>query len=212
MSVIRAFTLDQASRIAQVSERRARYWARRGVLVPHLLYHQAQSPHRYLYDFTDLVGLRTLGLLRDTHKLSLQQLRKAHRYLREHADRPWSELCFWIRGKELLFSNPGSDQILSANRPGQSAIPIEIERVARSVSEAASALARRSPEDIGKTERHRNIQGNKLVVKGTRVPVASIVELHEDGYAPEAIVRAFPSLTIEDVRAILSEYRQQGVA
>lgn len=212
MSIIKAFTLEQASRVARVSERRARYWASRGVLVPQLLYDRSRSPHRYLYDFTDVVGLRTLGLLRDTYGLSLQQLRKAHNLLRQYADRPWSELRFWVRGNELLFSAPGTQQVVSATRPGQAAIPIEIERVAQSVRDAATALGTRSPEDIGMTEQHRNIQSNQLVVKGTRVPVASILELDEDGYDPDAIVRALPALTTADVHAILTEFGRRDVA
>lgn len=212
MSVIRAFTLEQAARIAHVSERRVRYWASRGVLVPHLVYDRTTAPHRYLYDFTDVVGLRTLGLLRDRYGLSLQQLRKAYGYVRSHADRPWSELRFWVRGKELLFSSPSGDRIISATRPGQAAMAIEIERVAESVEEAATALSRRSPEDIGRTEKHRNVQSNQLVVKGTRVPVSAIVELDEDGYTPEAIVRALPSVTVADVQKILAEYGRRGAA
>lgn len=212
MSVIRAFTLEQAANIAHISERRARYWAGENVLVPHVVYDITQSPHRYLYDFTDVVGLRTLGLLRDKYNLPLQQLRKAHVYLREHADRPWSELRFWVRGKQLLFSNPGSQEVVSATRPGQMAIAIEIEQVAQSVQDATHALRTRPPEDIGQTERHRNIQGNKMVVKGTRVPVSTIIELDEDGYTPEEVVRVLPALTVADVQAILSTFKEQGAA
>lgn len=212
MSVIRAFTLEQAANIAHISKRRARYWARKGVLVPHIAYDTTQSPHRYLYDFTDVVGLRTLGLLRDKYNLSLQQLRKAYTFLRLHSDRPWSELRFWVRGRELLFSTPSGHQIISATRPGQAAMAIEIERVAESVRDAANALRARAPEDIGQTERHKGIQGNKVVVKGTRVPVSAIVELDEDGYTPEEIVRALPALTLEDVRVILSGTSDKGAA
>ena len=212
MSVIRAYTLEQAAKIANVSTRRARYWARHDVLVPHVVYDTACSPQRYLYDFTDLVGLRTLGLLRDKYHLSLQQLRKAHIYLREHAGRPWAELRFWVRGKDLLFSDPGTQDVVSATRPGQTAIAIEIEPVAQSVRNAAEELRTRAPEDIGKTERHKNIQGNRVVVKGTRVPVSAIIELDEDGYTPAEIVQALPAITAADVEAILSASRVRGAA
>lgn len=55
--------------------------------------------------------------------------------------------------------------------------------------------AQRRPADIDETERRRNIQGNRLVVKGARVPVESILSLAEAGYSPERIVR---SLSIPD--------------
>lgn len=212
MSVIKAFTLDQAATIANVSKRRAAYWARHGIVVPSLAYDVERRPHRYLYDFVDLVGLRTLGMLRDRYNLSLQQLRKAHRFLREHADRPWSELRFWVRGRELLFTDPASNRIVLADRPGQVAIAIELEPVAQSVAREANALARRRADDIGETERHRNIQGNRLVVKGTRVPVESILNLAEHGYSPDRIVRSYPSLTLADVRQILDRHSSPSAA
>lgn len=212
MSVIKAFTLDQAATIANVSRRRAAYWARHGIVVPSLAYDVERRPHRYLYDFVDLVGLRTLGMLRDRYNLSLQQLRKAHRFLREHANRPWSELRFWVRGKALLFTDPSSSEIVSADRPGQTAIAIELEPVAQSVERDARALALRRPADIGKIERHRNIQGNRLVVKGTRVPVESILNLAEHGYSPDRIVRSFPSLTLADVQQVLARHRAMSAA
>ncbi len=212
MSVIRAFTLEQAATVAHISTRRASYWASRDVLVPTVLYDTTATPHRYLYDFADVVGLRTLGMLRDRFGLSLQQLRKANAYLREHAHRPWSELRFWMRGKELLFADPESQQIVSASHPGQAAIAIEIEQVARSVEDDAQALAGRRAGDIGKVNRKRNVQGNRLVVKGTRVPIRSIINLDEDGYTPEDVVRAFPSLTLQDVRLVLEEHRREGAA
>lgn len=207
MSVIKAFTLEQAATISKVSKRRAVYWARHGIVVPSVAYDVDHIPHHYLYDFVDLVGLRTLGMLRDEYTLSLQQLRKAHRYLREHADRPWSELRFWVRGKELLFTDPASGSLVSADRPGQTAVAIELEPVAQSVEKAAQALSRRQPADIGKTDRRRTIQGNRLLVKGTRVPVESIVSLAEDGYSAKRIVQSYPSLTLADVEQVLATHR-----
>lgn len=212
MGVIKAFTLEQAATIAKVSKRRAAYWARHGIVVPSLVYETDRQPHHYLYDFVDLVGLRTLGMLRDDHNIPLQQLRKAHRYLRDHADRPWSELRFWVRGRELLFTGPGSGRVVSADRPGQTAIAIELEPVARSVKRAAEALSQRDPADIGKTDRRRNIQGNRLLVKGTRVPVESILHLAEDGYSAERIVRSYPSLTVADVEQVLATHRTTPAA
>lgn len=210
MSLIRAFTLEQAAAVSGISTRRARYWARHDILVPHVLYETSKRPHRFLYDFMDVVGLRTLAMLRDQYHLSLQQLRRAHQYLREHSDRPWSELRFWVRGKDLLFGD--EQHIVSATRPGQTSLAIEIERVARSVQEATHSLSQRQPADIGKTERHRNIQSNRLVVRGTRVPVESILSLADDGFSASAIVRAFPSLTIEDVNIIVGGHLSRVVA
>ena len=211
MSVIQAFTREQASNVARISERRASYWARSGVLKPSLLYDVQTYPHHYLYNFADVVGLRTLGLLRDKYKLSLQQLRKVQPYLAAHSDRPWSSLKFWVRGNDLLFSDPAIG-VVSSSRNGQIAIAIELEPVAQQVRKDAKALSRRSRADVGQTERHRLVQGNRLLVKGTRVPVQSIYNLAADGFSTDDIVQAYPSLTRDDVVAVLSRTQQAAVA
>ena len=212
MSVIAAFTREQAAKVANVSERRASYWARHGVLVPSVSFDLSNIPHRYVYSFADVVGLRTLGMLRDQFGLSLQQLRKVQPYLLDQSDRPWSSLRLWVRGPELLFTDPATGHVVSTVHQGQAAIPVEIEQVAQLVRQEAHRLSQRQGIDAGQTERHRNVQGNRLVVAGTRVPVESILSLSEDGYGPGDIVRAFPSLSLEDVQAVLHENRQFAVA
>lgn len=212
MNLIKAFTLEQAARVAKVSPRRVAYWARREVLTPTLLYDPSSHPRRYLYTFADVVGLRVLGVLRDKHNLSLQQLRKATVHLREHAERPWSELRFWVMGRELFFTDPRSGVIVSTKRGHQAVFPIDLEPVAIGAAEDAAILRARQPDDIGKTERRRNVQGNREVVRGTRVPVQSIINLAEDGYDAQEIVRAFPSLTLDDVQAVLAVRRRSPAA
>ena len=183
MTVFRAYTTDQAALAANISSRRVRYWADSGVLVPSVLFDTGTSPRGALYSFPDVVGLRTLGILRDRHGLSLQSLRQASDFLRSHAERPWSELRLWVRGKDLLFRAPASGELLSTGQLGQTAIAIEIDAVAHEAERASEALGQRDPADIGLTERRRGVQGNRLVMKGTRVPVESILNLVSDGYS-----------------------------
>ena len=204
MTVVHAFSLEQAARLAGVSERQASYWAWQGVLQPSILYDRTRRPTRYLYSFQDVVGLRVIGLLRNRYGLSLQMLRKAGKQLNQHADRPWSELTFWVRGKELFVFDPDRDALISADGCRQVTEKIEIERVVSDVEREAKKLARRQPEDIGQAERHRNVLGNQLVVSGTRVPVTAILSMARAGYSDEEIVAAYPSLTGEDVRAVVS--------
>jgi len=129
-----------------------------------------------------------------------------------HADQPWSTLRFWVRGDELLFSNPESDQVVATSPKGQVAMPIELEPVALMVAKEARSMSHRPVTDIGLTERRRNIQGNRLLVKGTRVPVESIVSLSNDGYRADEIVQTFPSLTIADVHSVLQNHRESSAA
>lgn len=203
MSVKQAFTLEQASRLGRVSARQASYWARERILVPSILYDRTRRPNRYLYSFTDVVGLRTLGLMRNEYGLSLQSLRRAATALHDHSDRPWSELRFWIRGKDLFFQDPSTHDLVSAMDGSQTTLSIEIEPIAASVKAEAETLWIRKPEDIGQIERRRNVLHNQPVIKGTRVPVSSIINLANDGMDIDDIVRAYPSLTPDDVRGVL---------
>jgi len=45
--------------------------------------------------------------------------------------------------------------------------------------------------------------GGKPVIKGTRIPVALVVELVAYGLKPSEIIREYPELTLEDVKAAL---------
>jgi len=45
--------------------------------------------------------------------------------------------------------------------------------------------------------------GGKPVIRGTRIPVSLVVELVASGMSTEEIIREYPELTEEDVRAAL---------
>jgi len=45
--------------------------------------------------------------------------------------------------------------------------------------------------------------GGKPVIKGTRIPVALIVELVANGLKPSEIIKEYPELTLEDIKAAL---------
>ena len=44
----------------------------------------------------------------------------------------------------------------------------------------------------------------KPVIKGTRIPVYLIVELVAAGMKPEEIIKEYPELTLEDIKAALA--------
>lgn len=45
--------------------------------------------------------------------------------------------------------------------------------------------------------------GGKPVIKGTRIPVALIIELVANGMRPEEIVKEYPELSQDDIKAAL---------
>ena len=48
------------------------------------------------------------------------------------------------------------------------------------------------------------ICGGEPVIKGTRVTLRTVLASLEEGCPPEEIVTGFPSLTLEDVRAVIA--------
>ncbi len=59
----------------------------------------------------------------------------------------------------------------------------------------------RSKRYVERIEVDPRILGGKPVIKGTRIPVYLIVELLAAGLSPKDIVKEYPQLTEEDVRA-----------
>mgnify|MGYP000041112350 CR=1 FL=1 len=59
------------------------------------------------------------------------------------------------------------------------------------------SLLNRIEVDVGKL-------AGKPVIKGTRIPVYLIVELIAAGMKPEEIIKEYPELTLEDVKAALT--------
>ncbi len=205
MTVLMAFTLEHASRVTGVSERRIRYWDETGVLSPSVATGSRRVPYGRIYSFRDLVGLRTLGQLRDTFGLPLQTLRAIGRRLRCHSDAPWSSLRFFVEGEHLFFRDPDSQTVVSAIRPGQIAMPfvLALSDVVLHLEAEASKLTVRDPAQIGEVEQNRYVLSNRPVLAGTRIPTAAVWDFHEAGYGTEAIIDLYPPLTRRDVERAL---------
>lgn len=77
MSTIVAFTADQVCQLTELTKRQLGYWDRTAFFPPHYADGNRRRPFSRIYDFRDVVGLRTLALLRNKHNVPLQQLRKA---------------------------------------------------------------------------------------------------------------------------------------
>lgn len=50
------------------------------------------------------------------------------------------------------------------------------------------------------------VRGGRACIDRTRVAVVDVVFCHKEGYAPERILTAYPSLTLEQLYAALSYY------
>ena len=77
-------------------------------------------------------------------------------------------------------------------------------KVIAETGESIEAIGRRSSDQIGKIAKIKGINRNAWTISGTRVRIASIRRLHEDGYSTEQIIAEYPDLTAKDITAALA--------
>jgi uncharacterized protein (DUF433 family) len=196
--VIAAFSLDQVSRLTGLSDSQLISWDQDDFFRPSLAYENRRSPYSRIYSFEDLVGLKTLSLLRD--RVSMQHLKKAAERLKEHAGRPWSELTLYTLKREVHFKRPDTGQIEGAVS-GQYGATIPLESVAEEMREQANKLRERDQSKIGRIERNKFIMGNAWVFGGTRIAVDTVRDLVAAGYSAKRIIEEFPDLRRADIEA-----------
>ena len=122
-TITRAFTSDQVRSLTGLSKRQIQYWDERGVYRPSLTARRGRGRRR-LYDFRDLVALRTASQLRTDH-ISLQLIRKVDSYLRLlDYEKPMAQVKFVVSGGELYFEE--SDSVRRARRPEQTVIRVTV--------------------------------------------------------------------------------------
>lgn len=202
-SVIAAFSAEQVAQLTGLSLDQLREWDNDGFFVPSLALKNRRSPLSRIYTFEDVVGLRTLSLLRKTYKVSRQHLKRAAETLKRHSGKPWSALTIYVLNREVHFKNPETGNIEGAIS-GQYVVPIELASIADDMRAAADKLKIRDPSKHGHIDHKRYTMNGVPVVAGTRIPVSSVKSFHDAGYTFEEIVDQYPSLTVEDIRAALA--------
>jgi uncharacterized protein (DUF433 family) len=201
-----AFTAEQVSRLTTLSLRQLGHWDRTGFFSPEYSDESDHGPYSSVYSFRDLVGLRTLALLRES--VSLQELRKVGDWLHAHYEAPWSTLTFYIIGRHVAFDDPEQGTRVSGEPLGQLVIPVPLEPIAADMRQRAAQLRERDPKDIGHITRSRGIMHNAPVLAGTRIPTSAIWDFHEAGYGSDEILRQYPRLQDADVDAALTYERE----
>ena len=198
-----AFTAEQVCRLTGLSERQLRYWDKTEFFTPQYADEDRRRPFSRVYSFQDLVGLRTIALLRNKYRVPTRELRDLGAWLAARQASPWSSLTFYVSGRHVFFDDPVAGERLAGRPPGQRVFPLEMEKIAREAREAANKLRDRSSEEIGKVVQHRYILQNSPIIAGTRIPTSAIWNFYEEGYDTEAIIREYPRLTPDDVHAAL---------
>ena len=201
-NVVAAFSEEHVERITGLTRGRLRYWARTGFFKPSYTEDDPRLPYSRFYSFKDIVALRTLERLRVQNSVALQHLRKVAENLSHLKDDLWTKTTLFVINKKVVFVNPETDtpqEVVS----GQHLLPIPLQEIVDDTSADIAAFTKRQQSSVGRVSRSREILHNAWVVAGTRIPVAAINRLHEDGFSAQRIIDEYPDLTSDDVEAAL---------
>lgn len=210
-NVILAFSADHVVRLTGLSKGQLRYWDKTGFFAPTYAFEDRRSPYSRIYSFRDVVGLRTISILRNRYKISLQNLREVARELEKYMANPWSEIVLYIVGKNVHFREPDTQQIRGV-LSRQYVADIRLEQVANEMATEANRLRERDTTQIGQIARNRYTQHNAWVIAGTRIPVKAIWRFHQAGYSTQAILKEYPSLTERDIETAIDHERKLALS
>lgn len=203
MAELAAFTADNVCRLTGLSARQVNYWAKTDFFSPTLLDDFKRRAFGKIYSFRDVVGLRTIAILRNEYGVPLQELRRVGAWLKRKHDEPWSSLKFALRGRKVVFFEPGTGLAIEPKGAGQEVMSIALEPIAAEMRNAAARLRERRDEQVGQIDRNRYVVHNAWVVAGTRIPTSAIWNYHAAGFSAEQIISEYPRLTAQDVAAAI---------
>ena len=203
--VLAAFSVDHAARITGLSKSRLTRWDLLGFFPPEYVGDDdRRNPYARVYSFIDLVGLRTLKILADEHRIPLSELRIAALELKKRSDRPWSNIPLAVVKRRIVFDLDARPK----DTAGQFVFKrIPLDPIAKEIERKANLLRKRDGSKVGRTERRKFTQHNAEVVSGTRIPVAAIESFLKAGYTNKAIIEEYPSLSTRDIVPIRKRAR-----
>jgi uncharacterized protein (DUF433 family)/DNA-binding transcriptional MerR regulator len=199
-TVVLALSAEHVVKLTGLTLRQLAYWDATGFFHPEHAAESRRSPHSRIYSFRDAVGLRTISVLLNVHGVSLPHLKEVAKKLLAYTGRPWSELKLRVWNRRVQFDEPETGATRDVIQGQYILLPII--DVIHDMERGVQSLKERDPDQVGKFEKHRYVSHNSLVLAGTRVPVATILEYIEDGYTTAAILNEFPSLTNDDIEAV----------
>lgn len=200
-----------ASRLVDVSEARLRNWERIHLQNPAVSRRLSERNTVRLYDFQDVLSLLVVRELLN-QKMTTLQINKVVQHLNSVGYKhPLAELTFAIDGNEIFFQHPDGTWE-GSRRKNQ----IVMERVLKLqllrdlIWQRLNAPVDRSGSN--RYEHRRKVHGSAKVFAGTRVPVRSVLAFIEKGASDQEIIKAYPSLSLGDVRAARRDAKRLATA
>jgi uncharacterized protein (DUF433 family) len=199
-NVVSAFTADQVMKLTGLTMRQLVYWDDLGFFQPQYASKDRSAPYSRIYSFKDVVGLRTLSVLKKTYKCTLPHLREVARELSTFSKAPWAEITLYVLKRQVHFREPDTGRLRGVVDGQYAMLPIK--SVMEDVRREAELLRQRQPEQIGTVEKHRYVSHQAPVISGTRIRVATIQHFLEAGYSTADILKEYPTLTEADIDAV----------
>lgn len=201
-TVVFAFSVDNVIRLTGLTRNQLQYWDKLGFFPPQYASENRRSPYSRVYSFRDVVGLRTLSLLRNEQKISFQKVRNFAGTLANYDTSLWSQSQVYVLRGDLYVGRPEGE--FAENIEGQLAPVVFLDSVIGEIRRGMDELRQRGPAQIGKISKNRFVARNAATLEGTRIPVATIKRYSEAGFSVSEIIDEYPSLTEEDIKAALS--------
>ena len=134
---------------AGITYRQLDYWARTGLVEPSVRA-AAGSGSQRLYGFRDILVLRVVKRLLDTG-ISLQQIRSAVTYLRQHGASDLAQITLMSDGASV-YACTSPDEVVDLLQGGQGVFGIALGRVWQEVEGSLADLPADSGEVVGRPE------------------------------------------------------------
>ena len=135
-----------ACHAAGISYRQLDYWARTGLVTPSVRPAKGSGSAR-LYGFRDILALRVVKRLLDTG-ISLQQVRAAVTYLREHGASDLAQITLMSDGASV-YACTSPDEVVDLLAGGQGVFGIALGRVWQEVEGTLAELPSESGDETG---------------------------------------------------------------
>lgn len=127
-----------------ISYRQLDHWATTG-LVRSSVRQASGRGSRRVYSFRDLVAVRVVGRLREAG-VSVQTIRKAVAYLKQHAEQPLSTLNLVGHGKKVFTLTDDPSKLIEASENGQVVLSISVASLEQHLKEGVTRIS--APLDV----------------------------------------------------------------
>jgi uncharacterized protein (DUF433 family) len=112
-------------------------------------------------------------------------------------EEPLTQLKFAVQGKQIYFMHPNGTW--EGSRAPNQIVMHQVLKLAPLRRRIWEAVDERSGLS-GRVERRRKVHASAAVFAGTRVPISAVQSFLDDGATQSEILKAYPSLTVADVR------------